>query len=112
MGDAEMSFCWYGRARGRKIFVSSVGAILLTCAAGAGSANAEGATGFGDIETEELFGFTDGSGIGLQGETEFSADTEAFFGRRDGHYATSETKLEIEHTPKIGRASCRERGDT
>ena len=54
---------------------------------------------FYEVETKYIFGFTEGSGIGLEGEKEFSAETVAGFGRRDGHYAASQTKLEFEHTP-------------
>lgn len=51
------------------------------------------------IETKYVFGFTGGSGIGLQGERELSLHTEAQIGKRDGHYFGSETKLEYEFTP-------------
>ncbi len=52
-----------------------------------------------DIETKYIFGFTEGSGIGLEGEKEFSVDTEARIGKRDGRYWASESKLEFEFTP-------------
>ena len=48
---------------------------------------------FRDVETKYVFGFTEGSGIGLEGEKEFSVDTEARIGKRDGRYQASETKL-------------------
>lgn len=54
---------------------------------------------FRDIETKYVFGFTEGSGIGLEGEKEFSLDTEARIGKRDGRYFASESKLEFEFTP-------------
>jgi hypothetical protein len=54
---------------------------------------------FRDVETKYVFGFTEGSGIGLEGEKEFSVDTEARIGKRDGRYGASETKLEFEFTP-------------
>jgi hypothetical protein len=54
---------------------------------------------FRDVETKYIFGFTEGSGIGLEGEKEFSLDTEAKIGKRDGHYWASETKFEYEFTP-------------
>jgi len=68
------------------------------------------ATGFGaraqdnpafyrDVETKYIFGFTEGSGIGLEGEKEFSLETVARMGKRDGRYWASETKLEYEFTP-------------
>jgi hypothetical protein len=52
-----------------------------------------------DVETKYIFGFTEGSGIGLEGEKEFSPETVASFGKRDGRYQAGETKLEYEFTP-------------
>src|SRR5512139_1147565 len=52
-----------------------------------------------DVETKYIFGFTEGSGIGLEGEKEFSIDTVARIGKRDGRYWASESKLEFEFTP-------------
>jgi hypothetical protein len=54
---------------------------------------------FYEIETKYIFGFTEGSSIGLEGEKEISSETLGNFGKRDGRYAASETKLEFEHTP-------------
>ena len=54
---------------------------------------------FRDVETKYVFGFTEGSGIGLEGEKEFSPGTFVSFGKRDGRYRASETKLEYEFTP-------------
>jgi hypothetical protein len=71
-------------------------AFLLWCG---GAARAEDASSWHDIETKYIFGFTIGSGIGLEGEKEFTVDSIARFGKRDGHYAASETKYEFEFTP-------------
>jgi hypothetical protein len=54
---------------------------------------------FGEIETKYIFGFTEGSSIGLQGEKEFSAEAVAALGKRDGRFFATQTKLEFEHTP-------------
>jgi len=54
---------------------------------------------FRDIETKYVFGFTEGSGIGLEGEREFSFETAGRIGKRDGRYFASESKLEFEFTP-------------
>ena len=62
-------------------------------------ASAEDASSWRDIETKYIFGFTTGSGIGLEGEKEFTTDTIGRFGKRDGHYAATETKYEFEFTP-------------
>src|SRR5229473_3302122 len=66
---------------------------------GNGTAHAEDASSWRDIETKYIFGFTTGSGIGLEGEKEFTVDSIGRFGKRDGHYAATETKYEFEFTP-------------
>src|SRR6185437_8394746 len=57
------------------------------------------ASSWHDIETKYIFGFTTGSGIGIEGEKEFTVDSIGRFGKRDGHYAATETKYEYEFTP-------------
>ena len=69
---------------------------LLGCA---GSGRAEDASSWREIETKYIFGYTTGSGIGLEGEKEFTVETLGRFGKRDGHYAAAETKYEFEFTP-------------
>ena len=64
-----------------------------------GTACAEDASSWHDIETKYIFGFTTGSGIGLEGEKEFTIDTIGRFGKRDGRYDATETKYEFEFTP-------------
>ena len=54
---------------------------------------------FRDIETKYVFGFTEGSGIGLEGEREVSLESTAKIGKRDGRYFAGESKLEYEFTP-------------
>jgi hypothetical protein len=63
------------------------------------AAHAEDASSWRELETKYIFGFTTGSGIGLEGEKEFTVDTIGRFGKRDGHYAATETKYEFEFTP-------------
>ena len=55
--------------------------------------------GFYEIETKYIFGFTEGSGVGLEGEKEFSLETIGRIGKADGRYWASETKVEYEFTP-------------
>ena len=76
----------------------ALGAIggLLWCSA---VARADDASSWHDLETKYIFGFTTGSGIGLEGEKEVTIDTIGRFGKRDGHYAATETKYEFEFTP-------------
>jgi len=64
-----------------------------------GNAHAEDASSWRDLETKYIFGFTTGSGIGLEGEKEFTMDTVGRFGKRDGRYSATETKYEFEFTP-------------
>jgi len=52
-----------------------------------------------EIDTKYIFGFTTGTGIGLEGEKEISSETIAALGKRSGKYQASETKFEFEHTP-------------
>ena len=64
-----------------------------------GISQAEDASSWKDIETKYIFGFTTGSGIGLEGEKEFTVDAIGRFAKRDGHYAATETKYEFEFSP-------------
>ena len=66
---------------------------------GGSGARAEDPSSWREIETKYIFGFTLGSGIGLEGEKEVTVDSIGRFGKRDGHYAASETKYEYEFTP-------------
>lgn len=80
-----------------RVQVGAVTALLL-CIAGA-EARAQDNNDFREIETKYIFGFTSGTSIGLEGEKEFSIDTVGRFGKRDGRYTATETKLEFEQTP-------------
>ena len=64
-----------------------------------GIAQAQDTANWRDIETKYIFGFTTGSGIGLEGEKEFTVDSVGRFGKRNGHYQATETKYEFEFTP-------------
>ena len=54
---------------------------------------------FFEIETKYIFGFTEGSGIGLEGEKEVSWNTTTSIGKRSGRYFATEFKPEFEFTP-------------
>jgi hypothetical protein len=82
--------------RGQVFALCAVACLALF---GSGAARAEDASSWKEIETKYIFGFTTGSGIGLEGEKEFTVDTIGRFGKRDGHYAATETKYEFEFTP-------------
>jgi hypothetical protein len=82
--------------RGQVFALCAVACLALF---GSGAARAEDASSWKEIETKYIFGFTTGSGIGLEGEKEFTVDTIGRFGKRDGHYAATEIKYEFEFTP-------------
>jgi hypothetical protein len=65
----------------------------------AGGAHADDPNSWREIETKYIFGFTLGSGIGLEGEKEVSVESTGRFGKREGSYAATETKYEYEFTP-------------
>jgi hypothetical protein len=79
------------------IFVTP--ALFATLLAARAQDNQDNQPVYRDVETKYIFGFTEGSGIGLEGEKEFSFDTIARLGKRDGRYWASESKLEYEFTP-------------
>lgn len=54
---------------------------------------------FREIETKYIFGFTEGTSIGLEGEKEISSETIANISKRGGRYFATQTRLEFEHTP-------------
>jgi hypothetical protein len=73
--------------------------VVLLIAMEPSRGRAQDDAGFYEIETKYIFGFTEGSGIGLEGEKEFAPFTVGSFGKRDGRYAVTETELEYEYTP-------------
>ncbi len=84
----------------RRIFLArAVATVALMIIASNFTARAQDNPIYRDVETKYIFGFTEGSGIGLEGERELSAETAARTGKRDGRYTASETKLEYEFTP-------------
>jgi hypothetical protein len=68
-------------------------------ASGLHEAAAQDVSSWRDIETKYIFGYTEGTSIGLEGEKEISWETSARFGKLGGHYTATESKLEFEHTP-------------
>jgi len=81
--------------RGHAFALWAAGIVLLWGSV----ARAEDANSWREIETKYIFGFTTGSGIGLEGEKEFTVDSIGRFGKRDGYYSATETKYEFEFTP-------------
>src|SRR6202049_4859686 len=79
-------------------YVVALGAVVGIFLWGS-AARADDPSSWREIETKYIFGFTLGSGIGLEGEKEVTVDSIGRFGKRDGHYAATETKYEFEFTP-------------
>src|ERR1700690_708780 len=80
---------------GRRHTIALCAIAGLSCWA-SGAARADDASSWRELETKYIFGFTTGSGIGLEGEKEVTVDSLGRFGKRDGYYAASETKNEFE----------------
>jgi hypothetical protein len=54
------------------------------------------------VDTEHIFGFTEGADIGEVGDKEFEKETNAGFGKRMGLYAASSTLLDFKYVPLPG----------
>jgi hypothetical protein len=54
---------------------------------------------FYELETKYLFGFTDGTDIGAEGEKEIELETTAAFQKRGGRYNSTEQEFEWEQVP-------------
>ena len=85
----------FNRPRTRYLCIAVAGGLIVL--SNANSTRAQ--DGFYDVETKYIFGFTEGSGVGPEGEKEFSAESIARIGKAGGRYWASETKLEYEFTP-------------
>jgi hypothetical protein len=53
----------------------------------------------GDVDTQFLFGFTQGADVGTFGEKEIESQTLGRFGKADGSYAALTSQLRAEFTP-------------
>lgn len=79
----------------RRVAIIAAAALLVSAAAHADDDDGHDHA----FETRDIFGFTDGSGVGDVGETEVELDTVARVGKRDGRYAAADSKLSVEYTP-------------
>ena len=79
-------------------------AIVLILLAVLGAASpAHGASGkradqTGEVDTEHMFGFTEGSDVGEAGEKELETDSTGRFGKLDGSYNNVATALEAKYS--------------
>jgi len=70
----------------------------LAVAGSASAANREHAGKAGEVDTEHMFGFTEGSDIGEAGEKELETDSTGRFGKFDGSYNKVATALEAKYS--------------
>ena len=73
----------------------------LAALAASGSASADNrkhAGKAGEVDTEHMFGFTEGSDIGEAGEKELETDSTGHFGKFDGSYNKVATALEAKYS--------------
>jgi hypothetical protein len=54
---------------------------------------------YNEIETKYIFGFTDGSDIGAEGEKAIEVEANGAFRKRHGHYSAIEQEVEFEAVP-------------
>lgn len=90
------------RWRRGSIMLHVLASIILFASAWARPASAEprkAGDNVPDVDSEHLFGFTDGSDIGERGEKELEADSTGRFGRQGGTYSALLTALEAKYTP-------------
>lgn len=52
----------------------------------------------GGVDTEHLFGFTEGTDIGAAGEREVESDSTFLYGKRSGSFANASSELEFKYT--------------
>src|ERR1700680_542395 len=82
-----------------RLFGLTAAALCSFGGAHAMNAQDDAAPVYREIETKYIFGFTEGSSIGLEGEKEVSLESVGSIGKRDGRYFATQTKVEFEHTP-------------
>jgi hypothetical protein len=79
----------------------ALASIWLAGLAATGSVSAENrkhADRAGEVDTEHMFGFTEGSDIGETGEKELETDSTGRFGKFDGSYNNVATALEAKYS--------------
>jgi hypothetical protein len=74
-------------------------AALLICSPAFAHDTQTPPTAWPEIETENLFGFTEGTDIGEEGEKEFFVQTNGRFGKADGSYRAFDHKVGFGYTP-------------
>lgn len=89
-----MSRAFRTSARRIGIVLAAAAAFLAASKPGAARDGTDGVVPHG-IDTEHLFGFTEGSDIGIPGERELESETTGRFGRRGGRFRAIDTSLAL-----------------
>jgi hypothetical protein len=85
-------------ARLGHVLASAILATTLGTIAPAQAEPRKAAHGAGEVDTEHMFGFTEGSDIGGVGEKELETDSTGRFGRATGSYSNIATAFEAKYT--------------
>jgi hypothetical protein len=99
---------WAGCARRRRVphrtrltfaIALAIPALMAVCGpADAGKVAAKEAAKAAEVDTEHLFGFTEGSDIGEAGERELESDTTFRSGKNSGAFNTTASEVEFKYT--------------
>jgi hypothetical protein len=73
-------------------------AALVACAVSSPADAGKEAAKAADVDTEHLFGFTEGTDIGAAGEREFESDSTLRSGKNTGAFNTTASELEFKYT--------------
>jgi hypothetical protein len=98
--------CWSGSAGRRRLLdparaAITVAVLVATLLAVITPCRADGAPGAAkhiEVDTEDLFGFVEGSDIGVAGERELESDAVVRAGRTTGRFADTATEFQYKYT--------------
>jgi hypothetical protein len=98
--------CWSGAAgyrrsldrAGRALTVAALVAALLTVTTPCRADGAKGSAKNVEVDTEDAFGFVEGSDIGDKGETELESDAIIRAGRSTGSFADTAAQFQYKYT--------------
>lgn len=87
------------RLRTRRLSSALLVLALLPAAPLAAAAQEVKVDGYYELESKYLFGFTDGTDIGSEGEKEIEFETTGAYQKRGGRYNATEQEVEFEDVP-------------
>jgi hypothetical protein len=85
------------RAAAAAIVTAVIGVVMLHGIVPSGADGARNSTSSG-VDTEHLFGFTEGTDIGAAGEKEVEVDSTFRSGKHTGSFATAASEIEFKYT--------------